>query len=115
MAETTGAPGWVNIRIIRSNRKTVAIQISSPEEVKGVDVYWFDDDPVGRCRVPASWKVQVKPDESAEWQDAATNCPIVKGGWSCANLPAPRSALKIRLLVTLKPGVSSGLCELRLR
>ena len=33
MAETTGAPGWVNIRIIRSNRKTVAIQISSPEEV----------------------------------------------------------------------------------
>ncbi len=33
MAETTGVPGRVNIRIIRSNRKTVAIQISSPEEV----------------------------------------------------------------------------------
>ena len=93
----------------------VCVTLPAAESVTGVDVYWFDDDPVGRCRVPASWKVQVKPDESAEWQDAATNCPIVKGGWSCANLPAPRSALKIRLLVTLKPGVSSGLCELRLR
>ena len=49
------------------------------------------------------------------WQDAAVGCPIVKGGWSSMTFAKPMPAVAVRLQIKLKPGHSSGICELRLR
>lgn len=93
----------------------LCVTLPVAEAVTGVDVFWFDDEPVGRCRVPAAWRVQTRSAAATEWQDAAADCPIVKGGWSRVDFGKAVTASQIRLLVTLRPGSSAGLCELRLR
>jgi len=42
-------------------------------------------------------------------------CPVVKGGWSSMTFAKPMPAVAVRLQIKLKPGYSSGICELRLR
>ena len=93
----------------------VRITLPGEETVKGVDVYWFDDKPVGHCRVPAAWKVQAQLGEMTGWEDVATECPVVKGGWSRVTFAKPVPAVGIRLQVKLQPKFSAGICELRLR
>ena len=93
------------------------LQITLPGEelVKGVDVYWFDDNPVGGCRVPASWRVQTQLGEMTGWEDVATDCPVIKGEWSSVTFAKPVPAVSVRLQIKLQRGFSSGICELRLR
>ena len=93
----------------------VRITLPGEETVTGVDVYWFDDDPVGQCRVPAAWKIQAQLGEMTGWEDVATDCPIVKGDWSRVTFAKPVPAVSIRLQVKLQPKFSAGICELRLR
>ena len=93
----------------------VRITLPGEETVKGVDVYWFDDKPTGHCRVPAAWKVQAQLGEMTGWEDVATECPVVKGGWSRVTFAKPVPAVGIRLQVKLQPKFSAGICELRLR
>ena len=92
----------------------VRITLPGEETVKGVDVYWFDDKPVGHCRVPAAWKVQAQLGEMTGWEDVATDCPIVKVDWSRVTFAKPVPAVSIRLQVKLQPKFSAGICELRL-
>lgn len=99
----------------KGTEEWVEVILPGEETVRGVDVYWFDDDPVGGCRVPAEWKVQTQLGEMTDWQDAATACPIVKGDWSRVTFAKPMPAVSVRLQIKLKPGFSTGLCELRLR
>ena len=93
----------------------VRITLPGEETVKGVDMYWFDDKPVGHCRVPAAWQVQAQLGEMTGWEDVATDCPIVKGDWSRVTFAKPVPAVSIRLRVKLQPKFSAGICELRLR
>ena len=65
--------------------------------------------------MPAEWKVQTQLGEMTGWQDAAAGCPVVKGGWSSMTFAKPMPAVAVRLQIKLKPGYSSGICELRLR
>ena len=93
----------------------VHITLPGEESVSGVDVYWFDDDPVGQCRIPESWKVQAQLGEMTGWEDVATDCLVVKGGWSSVSFKKPVPAVSIRLQIKLWSGFSAGICELRLR
>ena len=93
----------------------LCITLPSEEAVNGMDVYWFDDAPTGGCRVPAAWKVQAQLGEMTGREDVASDCPIVKGGWSRVTFANPVPAVSVRLQVKLQPGFSSGICELRLR
>ena len=99
----------------KGTEEWVEVILPAEETVRGVDVYWFDDEPVGGCRVPAEWKVQTQLGEMTDWQDAATSCPIVKGNWSSVTFAKPMPAVAVRLQIKLKKGFSSGICELRLR
>ena len=99
----------------RGTEEWIQITLPGEESVKGVDVYWFDDDPIGQCRIPESWKVQAQLGEMTGWEDVSTTCPVVKGGWSNVSFAKPVPAVSIRLQIKLKPGFSSGICELRLR
>ena len=99
----------------KGTEEWVEVILPGEEPVRGVDVYWFDDEPVGGCRVPAEWKVQTQLGEMTGWQDAAAGCPIVKGNWSSVTFAKPMPAVAVRLQIKLKPGFSAGICELRLR
>ena len=89
----------------------VACEFGAPEEVKGVDVYWFDDSGKGHCRIPASWKVQWRAAKNAPWQDVAAKGPIAKDKFCTIDFPAPVKAQAVRLNVKLQQGWSGGILE----
>jgi hypothetical protein len=88
------------------------VQYSFPETrtFQGARVYWFDDEGKGGCRVPESWKLQVRIDD--RWQDIEVEggYPVKKDGW-CSIRFRPIGGKEIRLVAQLKPGFSSGILE----
>ncbi|MBR4751373.1 MAG: glycoside hydrolase family 127 protein [Thermoguttaceae bacterium] len=46
---------------------------AQPRKLTSTTVYWFDDDPTGRCRVPASWKFVYQEPGSDEWKEVKTS------------------------------------------
>lgn len=98
----------------RGTEEWIRVALPEVETMKGVEVYWFDDESVrGNCRAPASWKVQVRSDAQAEWADVEAEYPLRKDGWSRAEFKTPVSAKEIRLNVKLLPRFSSGAYEMR--
>ena len=93
----------------------VACEFTVPEEVKGVEVYWFDDGDKGHCRLPASWKVQWRPAKNAPWQEIAAAGPIAKDKFCTVDFPAPVKAQAVRLNIKLQDGWSGGILEWRFR
>ena len=93
----------------------VACEFTVPEEVKGVEVYWFDDGDKGHCRLPASWKVQWRAAKNAPWQDIAAAGPIAKDKFCTVDFPAPVKAQAVRLNIKLQQGWSGGILEWRFR
>ena len=92
----------------------VSYDLPAAEEVSGVEVYWFDDTGVGKCRVPEVWKVQVRASADAPWTDVAANLPGVKDRYDTAGF-APVKAQAVRLVAKLRKGFSGGVLEWRLR
>ena len=93
----------------------VACEFTVPEEVKGVEVYWFDDGSKGHCRLPASWKVQWRAAKNAPWQEIAAAGPIAKDKFCTVDFPAPVKAQAMRLNIKLQDGWSGGILEWRFR
>ena len=93
----------------------VACEFTVPEEVKGVEVYWFDDSGKGHCRLPASWKVQWRPAKNAPWQDIAAEGPIAKDKFCTVDFPQPVKAQAVRLNIKLQQDWSGGILEWRFR
>lgn len=51
----------------------VQYDFDQPRTVGGVQVYWFDDSPIGGdCRVPKGWRVQYRAGEGEPWKLLAT-------------------------------------------
>ncbi|MBC8064514.1 MAG: glycoside hydrolase family 127 protein [Chlorobia bacterium] len=73
-------------------------------------VYFFDDTGRGQCRVPESWKIQVKV--GGTWQDveAIDSYTTKKDGWSEVKFK-PVGGTEIRLVAKLKKEFSSGILE----
>jgi len=73
-------------------------------------VYWFDDRGRGECRVPESWKIQVRV--GGAWQDveAIGEYKTVRDGWSEVKFK-PVGGTEIRLVAKLAGGFSSGILE----
>ncbi|MBP5509759.1 MAG: glycoside hydrolase family 127 protein [Kiritimatiellae bacterium] len=88
----------------------VACEFAAPEEVKGVEVYWFDDGKKGNCRIPASWKVQWRPAKNAPWLDIAAAGPVAKDEF-CTITFRPVKAQAVRLAIKLQQGWSGGILE----
>lgn len=93
----------------------VQCTFNQPEEVRAVDVYWFDDGQKGHCRVPASWRVQWRPSADAPWRDIDAACPVAKDRFCSAVFPNSVKAQALRLAVSLQKGWSGGILEWRFR
>ncbi len=73
-------------------------------------VYFFDDSPRGQCRMPESWRIQVKV--GGVWQDveAIESYTTVKDGWSTVKFK-PIGGTEIRLVAKLHKEFSAGILE----
>ena len=85
-----------------------------PERVSEVEVYWFDDTGIGRCRVPASWRVLYR--SGAEWRPVQTEDQpgVGKDRFERVRF-APVRTTALRLEVRLQPEWSGGILEWRVR
>ena len=93
----------------------IRYDFGEPEEVRRVEVYWFDDTESGRCRVPESWKIEWRPAKDAEWRDVGVAGPCERDRFCAVDFPAPVKAQSIRLAVKLRNGFSGGVLECRLK
>ena len=93
----------------------VACEFTEPEEVKGVEVYWFDDSGKGHCRIPASWKVQWRAAKNASWQGIDIAGPVAKDKFCAIDFPQPVKAQALRLAIKLQKEWSGGILEWKIR
>jgi len=88
----------------------VQYDFSQPTKVTGVSVYWFDDTGVGRCQVPASWKVLFRDGELWKEVRNARTEPVAKDKFNPVAFDAVTTTA-LRLEVQLPPDFSSGILE----
>ena len=96
-------------------REWVEFVFTEVEEVKGVEVYWFDDEPSGRCRLPDSWRVQWRADEKAPWQAVAVDGPVAKDKFCTIDFPESVKAKAVRIDISLQKDFSGGILECRFK
>ena len=97
----------------RGTDEWVRCDFDPVKEVRGVEVYWFDDTGSGRCRIPESWKVQWRPAADVPWQDVGGEGPVAKDCFCKVDFPSPVKAQAVRLCVKLRSGFSGGILECR--
>lgn len=92
------------------------IQMEFPKarRVSSVGVYWFDDEPGGRCRVPASWRLLWW--DGSNWKPLAnaSTYGVEKDRFNEVTFD-PVETAKLRIEVQLKAGASGGILEWRVR
>ena len=83
---------------------------SKTTNVSKAQVYWFDDEPHGGCRVPASWRVLYKSGNSWKPVQVKGEYTITKDGFDAIEFE-PVSTRTLRLELQSQEGVSSGIME----
>ena len=95
----------------RGSQEWVQYDWDKPVAVKGVRVYWFDDEPRGgHCRLPASWRILYRKGETWVPVNVPGSLPVVKNGWSEVQFE-PVETTGLRLEVQLQPTWSGGILE----
>jgi DUF1680 family protein len=90
----------------------VAYQFPEPRRLASASVYWFDDTGIGRCRLPASWRLLWK--DGRDWKEVR-----LAGGSSYGTAVdrfnavtfEPVTTRELRLEVRLQGGFSGGILE----
>jgi DUF1680 family protein len=90
----------------------VSYQFPKPRRLTGAAVYWFDDTGIGRCRVPASWRLLWR--DGSEWKEVK-----LTGGSRYGTAPDRMNAVtfepiqtrELKLEVRLRPDFSGGILE----
>lgn len=91
------------------------LEFDEPRAVTGVDVYWFDDEPLGGgCRVPASWRVFGKAGDQWVPIPGATPGDVRKDAYNTVTWPRVLTS-GVRVEATLQDGHSAGILEMRVR
>jgi hypothetical protein len=98
----------------KGTKERVELTFARPARIEAVEVYWFQDEGVGECRVPASWELFVKKGGQWERIERDTRLGCEKDRFNTASF-APVDAEGIRLEVQLQEKLSTGIHELRLR
>jgi hypothetical protein len=92
----------------------VQYDFDAPRKVAAVDVYWFDDTPGGGCGLPQSWRVLYRA--GTQWKEAAAAAAssVAKDHFNTLAF-SPIETGALRLEVQLRPGLSGGILEWRVR
>jgi DUF1680 family protein len=96
----------------RGSTEWVSYEFRRPRQFSRAAVYWFDDTGIGRCRVPASWRLLWR--DGSEWKEVK-----LTGGSSYGTALdrmntitfEPVTARELKLEVRLQPDFSGGILE----
>ena len=96
----------------RGTAEWVQYSYDDPRKISSCEVYWYDDEPAGQCRTPASWRV-LWWDGSA-WQPVAnpSQYGTSKNGFNRVEFGEIETTM-LRLEAQLHPGFSAGILEWR--
>lgn len=100
---------WPN----KGSEEWIQYNFSQPQKVSAAEVYWFDDEGVGACRVPQSWRLTWY--DGSKWQPVAnaSGYGTEKDRFNVVTFDAV-TATAIRIEAQLRPEVSGGILEWRL-
>jgi hypothetical protein len=93
-----GTPEWV------------MYEFPEPTKVSAVEVYWFDDEPDGQCRVPASWTLRARDGEGWTALADSETGGVEKDTFNRVEFD-PILTEALRLSVKLQDGYSGGILE----
>ena len=77
-------------------------------------VYWFDDDPHGEVRVPASWRLLYKEGDAWKPVETSEGYGVAKNRYNLVRFK-PVSTTGLRIELTMQPGWSAGLEEWKVK
>jgi DUF1680 family protein len=96
----------------RGTNEWVAYRFAAPQKVSAAAVYWFDDTGIGRCRVPAEWRLLWRDGE--QWRPVHLTAGS-NYGTALDQLNRivfePVTARELRLEVRLRRDFSGGILE----
>jgi hypothetical protein len=92
----------------------VQYDFKSPQDVSGVEVYWFDDTGRGECRIPASWRVLYRDGESWKPVEADTAGGVARDQFNAMSFKKVNTTA-MRLAVKLQTRFSGGILEWRVK
>ncbi len=91
-----------------------AVRLDEARKVSGLEVYWFDDTGIGRCRVPESWRIDWL--DGSEWKPVATEGEpaVARDRYNRVQF-APVTTGAVRIRVKLQPEFSGGVLEIKIK
>ncbi|MGI6419037.1 MAG: beta-L-arabinofuranosidase domain-containing protein [Thermoguttaceae bacterium] len=92
----------------------LAVRLDEARKVSGLEVYWFDDTGIGRCRVPESWGIDCL--DGSEWKPVATEGEpaVARDRYNRVQF-APVTTGAVRIRVKLQPEFSGGVLEIKIK
>jgi hypothetical protein len=98
----------------KGTEEWVQYDFDKPRKLSGVEVYWFDDTGKGQCRVPESWKVMVKSGDQWKEVSGPSGYGVEKDKFNATTFDEVETTA-VRLVVKLRPNVSGGILEWRVK
>jgi hypothetical protein len=94
----------------RGTREWVQYEFGRPLRIRGVAVYWFDDEGFGQCRVPQAWRVLYRSPQG--WREVQAHGPytVDRDRYNKVYFE-PIQTDSLKLEVQLRPGYSAGILE----
>jgi DUF1680 family protein len=92
----------------------VEYRFEKPRKISGVEVYWFDDTGKGGCRVPASWQVMIRSNDTWKPVSGASDYGVALDKFNATAFDPVETAV-VRLAVKLQPNFSGGILEWRVK
>ncbi len=98
----------------RGTIEWIQAELQKPKKIDRVEVYWYDDTGRGSCRTPASWRLFYR--KAGRWTpvENPSEFGVEKDRFNVTTF-TPVETNAVRLEVTLKPDVSGGVLELRVK
>jgi DUF1680 family protein len=98
-----------------SKGEWIEMTFAKPSTVSEAEIYWFDDEANrGGVRVPASWTLLYKDGDAWKPVETADAFATAKDAWNRVTFK-PVQTTALRLEVTMKPGVSAGVQEWKVK
>ena len=114
-SSSDGRPPRLTFWAHRGTDEWVDFTFRTVQEVKGVEVYWFDDTGRGECRLPESWKVQWRGDDASEWREIKGVGEVDKDRFTKLDFPSSVKAKALRLKIKLQKDFSGGIHEVKIK
>jgi len=94
----------------KGSEEWVSYKWSSPVKISRARVFWFDDEPRGECRLPASWRLEYKSGTNWLPVEVKSDYPIELSKW-CEVTFTPVTTSELRLVVQMKEDFAAGVHE----